>query len=105
VLYERDWPKGDAVIAITQVPLLHRQVARVHRRLVLQTFLNWLAWCWAGAVLAAAGWFLAQPYLIDAPPGWLRWAITGGLLCVGTLLAAVLGFVRAPSRLVAALSL
>jgi hypothetical protein len=92
-------------MATTKVSLLHRQVARVHRRLVLQTFLNWLAWCWAGAVLLAAGWFLAQPYLIDAPPGWLRWAITGGLIGAGTLMAVVLSFIRGPSRLAAALSL
>jgi len=92
-------------MASAKVSLLHRQVARVHRRLVLQTFLNLLAWCWAGAVLLAAGWFLLQPYLIDAPPGWLRWVIAAGLVGAGTLLAVVLGLLQAPSRLMAALSL
>jgi hypothetical protein len=92
-------------MANAKVSLLHRQVARVHRRLALQTFLNSLAWCWAGAVLLAAGWFLLQPYLIDGAPDWLRWAVASGLAGVATLLAAALGLLRAPSRLTAALSL
>jgi hypothetical protein len=92
-------------MASAKVSLLHRQVARVHRRLVLQTLLNSLAWCWAGAVLLSAGWFLLQPYLIEGPPDWLRWAVAAGLAGTGTLAAVVLGFLRAPSRLMAALSL
>jgi hypothetical protein len=92
-------------MANTKVSLLHRQVARVHRRLVLQTFLNSLAWCWVGAVLLSAAWFLLQPYLIGEAPGWVRWAVAGGLGSLATLLAVALGLVRAPSRLMAALSL
>src|SRR5207245_4098409 len=103
--HEQYWPSGDAIMASAKVSLLQRQVVRVHRRLVLQTFLNLLAWCWAAAILLAAGWFLLQPYVIDAPPDWVRWTVAGGLVGASTLLAVVLGFVRAPSRLLAALSL
>jgi hypothetical protein len=92
-------------MANAKVSLLHRQVARVHRRMVLQTFLNSLAWCWVGAVLLSAGWFLLQPYLIDGAPDWLRWAVAAGLAGVATLLAVALGVLQAPSRLTAALSL
>lgn len=92
-------------MANARVSLLHRQVARVHRRLVLQTFLNSLAWCWVGAVLLSAGWFLLQPYVVDGAPDWLRWTVAGALGCVATLLAVALGLLRAPSRLTAALSL
>jgi hypothetical protein len=92
-------------MASAKVPLLQRQVVRVHRRLALQTFLNSLAWCWAGAILLAAGWFLVQPYVLDASPDWLRWTVAAALVGASTLLAVVLGFVRAPSRLLAALSL
>jgi hypothetical protein len=92
-------------MASAKVSLLHRQVARVHRRLVLQTFLNSLAWCWAGAILLSAGWFLLQPYVIEGSPDWLRWIVASGLVGASTVLAIVLGLVRAPSRLMAALSL
>lgn len=86
-------------------PLLHRQVARVHRRLVLQSILNALAWCWAGAGLLSVGWFLLQPHLIETPPEWLRWVVASGLAGAATLLAGALGLLWAPSRLMAALSL
>ena len=92
-------------MASAKVSLLQRQVARVHRRLVLQTFLNSLVWCWAGAILLSAAWFLVQPYLIDGSPDWLRWTVAAALVGVSTLVATVLGLLRAPSRLMAALSL
>ncbi len=93
-------------MASAKVSLLHRQITRVHRRLVLQTLLNTVAWCWATAILLSAGWFLLQPHLnLDAPPGWLRWTVGAGLVAAGTLLGVVLALVRAPSQLMAALSL
>jgi len=87
-----------------QTPL-QQQVGRVRRRLFLQTLLNGLIWCWAGAILLSAGWFLAQPYLLQGPPNGLRWAVAGALLGAGTVLAVILGLWRAPPRLTAALSL
>lgn len=92
-------------MASAKVSLLHRQIARVHRRLVLQSLLNALAWCWAGAILLSAAWFLLQPLVMNAPPDWLRWTVAAGLVGTGTLLGGVLGLVRSPSRLMAALSL
>ncbi len=85
-------------------PLLHRQIARVGRRLFAQTLLNALAWCWAAALLLTLAWFLVQP-LAFAAPEWLRWAVAGGALAVGAAAAVVFAVVRAPSRLAAALSL
>src|SRR5262245_31172005 len=92
-------------MAIAKLSPLHRQVARVQRRLLLQTFLNCLVWCYVGAILLSAGWFLVQPLLLDAPPDWLRWAVAGGLLAAGTFLAVVLGILLSPPKLVAALSI
>src|SRR5260370_931836 len=40
------------------------QIRRVTRRLFVQTFLDRLAWCWAGALALAAAWLLAQPLLL-----------------------------------------
>jgi hypothetical protein len=84
---------------------LERQINRVSRRLYLQTFLDHLVWCLAAALVLAAGWFFLQPYAIAEPAAWLRWAVAGGLVATFTGLAALMARFRAPSRLVAALSL
>src|SRR5262245_13024147 len=97
--------RGDPVMASSVPPLVRRQVARVSRRLFLQTLLDCLVWCWVVALAVAAGWFLLQPFVVAAPPEWLRWAVAGGLLGLATVVGMVLAFVWAPSRLAAALSL
>jgi len=84
---------------------LYRQLARVHRRLLLQSLVNTLIWFWVGAILLTAAWFLIQPLLLEQPPVWLRWVVAGGALGLATVVAAVVGALRAPSRLAAALSL
>jgi uncharacterized coiled-coil DUF342 family protein len=84
---------------------LYRQIARVSRRLFLQTLLDSLAWCWAGAVLLATIWFLVEPFVPGDRPEWSRWAVAGSLGGLATLLAVVLALIRAPSRLAAALLL
>jgi len=84
---------------------LYKQLARVHRRLLLQSLVNSLIWFWAGAILLAAAWFLLQPLMLEQPPVWLRWVVAGGALGLATVVAVVVGALRAPSRLAAALSL
>jgi hypothetical protein len=84
---------------------LHRQIAHVSRRLFLQTLLACILWCWAGSLLLIAGWFILQPHVFPTlTPGW-RLGVAGGLLGIGTLTAIVLGVLRAPSRVAAALLL
>jgi hypothetical protein len=86
--------------------VLDRQISRVSRRLYLQTFLDQVVWCWASALVLAAAWFFLQPYVVAEPAApWLRWAVAGGLIGLATGLAALLARFRAPSRLIAALSL
>ena len=84
---------------------LDRQVARVRRRLLLQTVLQMLVWCWLASLAGAVGWFLAEPYVLQdaAPP--LRWTVAGSLLGAGAVLALVLAGLRTPTRLTAALAL
>ena len=84
---------------------VERQVTRVHRRLLLQMLLNSVIWCWAGAILLSAGWFLVQPFVIQHPPVWLRWVVAGGLVGASSVLAVVLLVPQAPSKLTAALSM
>jgi hypothetical protein len=79
------------------------RVAR--RRLVTQCFLNRLAVAWAGALAATLVWFLVEPLLFDAPPTWLRWAVLGTAVGLGTTFAIGRTWKAAPSRTAAALEL
>lgn len=92
-------------MARSSVPPLTRQLARVRRRLLLQSLLIALAWGWGIALVLAAGWFLAEPYLWPDAAVWLRWTVAGGLVAIGTVLAVVPVVLRAPSRVMAALAL
>jgi hypothetical protein len=84
---------------------LDRQVARVRRRLLLQTLLERLAGGWLGSLACAAGWFIAEPYLLPDAAAWLRWAVAGGLAGAGTLLAVGRAVLNMPSLVAAGLAL
>lgn len=92
-------------MARVTVPPLDQQVARVRLRLFLQTLLNHLMVCWLGALVVAALWFLVQPFFLSVVVPYLRWAVLGGLLGAGTLLACFLAYVRTPNLLTSALYL
>jgi hypothetical protein len=84
---------------------LQRQLTRVTRRLFVQSLMNALVWCWAGALLLGAGWWVAEPRVLAAPPEWLRWVVTGGVAAVATALGLLITIVRRPTPLVSALSM
>jgi hypothetical protein len=84
---------------------LYRQLARVSRRLFLQTLVDILAWCWAAALVLSAVWLLVEPLLPGERTDGLRWAVAGGIGLTGTMLAVLLAVLRAPNKLEAALSL
>jgi hypothetical protein len=83
---------------------LDRQLGRARRRLFVQALLAALAWGWAGALAIAAGWFLAQPYLVADTPAGLRWYVLAGAAAAGTLGAVAWAVLRAPSAVAAALA-
>src|SRR6516165_5826513 len=85
--------------------VLQRQVSRAGRRLFVQTFVDMLIWCWVAALAVSAGWFLTWVYAFGQRVDGQCWAVTGGALGVGLVLAVVLALFRAPSRLAAALLL
>src|SRR5262249_37733429 len=66
------------------------QLRRVRRRLFVQTLLDRVAWCWAGALLVAVAWFLVQPLLWPDAEEWVRWAVAGGTVALASVLAFVL---------------
>ena len=92
-------------MAKSNVSPLTQQLARVHRRLLLQSLVNSLIWFWAGAILLAAAWILVQRFALDQLQVWVTWVVAGGIVALGTITALVVGAFRAPSRLAAALSL
>jgi hypothetical protein len=84
---------------------VQRQLARVSRRLFLQGLLDLLAWSWAAALVLVAVWLLVEPWIPAARPDLLRWAVPAGIGGAATLLAILFAVLRAPNRLVAALTL
>jgi hypothetical protein len=86
-------------------PTLHRQVARVRRRLFLQTLVQVLIRCWVAALLAAVVWFLAEPFVLGDKLPLLRWFVLGGSVAAATLVGVAYCVWRAPSVVTAALSL
>jgi hypothetical protein len=92
-------------MAKPQVAPLQRQLARVSRRLFVQTLLTSLLWSWAGALIVTAGWFLVRAAFFPQVSESLRLWVAGGLLGGGTLLAVLMAILRAPPRLAAALML
>ena len=92
-------------MAHSSATLLVRQLVRVRRRLFLQTLLQMLIWCWLACLAGAAGWFLAEPYVLPNAVSSLRWAIAGSLPGAGAVLAIILAGMRTPSRVAAALAL
>lgn len=84
---------------------IQRQVTRVWRRLLLRSQRDALIWCWTVGLLLSAAWFLLQPLLLPQSPVELRWICSGFLLGMSTVAAVVIGTLRAPSRVQAALLL
>ncbi len=92
-------------MAQIQIKDIQAKLRKVNRRLFLQTLVNSLLICWAGALLLTAIWFLCQPFVLGNIETWIRWATLGGMFAAGTIAGLVMAFVRAPSRLEAALAL
>lgn len=97
-------------MAATPLGPLHQQIARVSRRLLLQSFVQYLIWCWAGALVLSAVGFLVQLLLQPTISGLAfepaqRWLAAGGVVGLATVVAVVLALVRSPSKPYAALEL
>ena len=84
---------------------LHRQVAAVRRRLILQTLIRSLGWTMFAALAVAVVWFLLEPLLLSAPPGWLRWTVLVVAILAGEAAGVVFTVLRKPSLTQAALVL
>jgi hypothetical protein len=87
------------------VSAVQRQVQKASRRLFVQTLLERVACCWAGGIVLAALWFLAQPWIVGQADPSLRWSVAGGIFVAGTALGVCLAWRAAPSRTTAVLEL
>ena len=92
-------------MAKSKLPILQAQIRHAYRRLQIQSMLNALIWCWAGAILLAAGWCLLEPWVLETAKPNLRWEVTAGLFVIGTIIGFGIGSKRAPSLVDAALSI
>ncbi len=92
-------------MSLPTLSALHRQVAAVRRRLILRTLIRALAWSWFAALVVAVVWFLIEPLLFQAPPGWLRWMVLCAAVAAGTAAGAAFTVRRKATSVQAALAL
>src|SRR5262245_43410274 len=84
---------------------VQKQVSKASKRLCILALLGTVAYCWAGAILVATLWFLAQPWLLGEQEESVRWSIAGGIFAVACGLGVWLAWRRSPGRVEAALEL
>jgi uncharacterized coiled-coil DUF342 family protein len=84
---------------------VERSVARARRRLLCERLLNGTAAGLSAGLAVSLGWLLAEPWILQTPPDWLRWTVLGSAAGVGFLAGVVWAIVAAPSRAAAALEL
>ncbi|CAN5213464.1 hypothetical protein BH11PLA2_BH11PLA2_02360 [soil metagenome] len=78
------------------------KVRKARRRLIAQKLLNNTALGVSIGLGIGLAWFLAEPWLLDAPPEYLRWAVAGTLAVLGAIVAVTFTILRAPTRSAAA---
>lgn len=86
-------------------PPLELQIRRAHRRLRMQCIVDALAAAWIIGLFAGALWLVALPWLVESPATALRWMVPAIILALATVVGIVIGFLRSPSRVDAALSI
>lgn len=84
---------------------IERSVARARRRLFVQSLLNRLFTGWAIGLVVGLGWLLAEPWVVETPPTWLKWAVVGGAAALGTILAVWRAVRTTPTREATALEI
>ena len=87
------------------IALVEQSIGRARRRLVAQQMLESVSMFASVGLACGLVWFLAEPWLIDSPPEWLRWTVLGVAASLGILAALVWSILRTPSRETAALEL
>jgi hypothetical protein len=89
-----------------QLPPLERQLTRARRRLFIQGLCDALAWGWTIALALSAACLLLDKrfgFLPEAP-AWMPWAVPGGAVALGTIVAACVAALRTPPRPAVALT-
>jgi hypothetical protein len=84
---------------------LETRVRQARRRLFTQSLLNRLGLAWGSALALGLVWFFIEPAAVPGAGPYLKWAVLGGLVGAGTVLAVWLARRSAPSPLSAALAI
>jgi uncharacterized coiled-coil DUF342 family protein len=87
------------------LPPVERCVRSARRRLFGQIVLNQLGLATGIALIAAASWLLAFPYVWESGPVSARWGICGGLIALGLVVGLFRAIRQRPSREAAAMTL
>lgn len=82
-----------------------KQIRSARRRLIFLVVARSMAIGWIAALILSAVWMLAEPYLVESPSWWLRWAVAGGLTAIATVAALWVACRRAPTATSAALAI
>src|SRR4051812_31273265 len=92
-------------MAATPPTELVKQIRRARTRLFWQAWLDAVPLSAAALLALAACWLVLEPFLVGHGDLWWRWAVVGGSLALGAVVALVLTWRRRPSPLDAALAL
>ena len=84
---------------------IERSVARARRRLFVQSLVNALIVGWAVGLGVGLGWLFAEPWVLESPPAWSKWAVVAGAAALGTALAVWRAVRSTPSREATALEI
>jgi hypothetical protein len=84
---------------------VERQVRRVRRRLFARSLMHGLVLGVSVALVLAALWFLARPFLFAGIGEAWRWAIAATMVGLGIVAGIAMGWVRTPSLLASALAM
>ncbi len=92
---------------MTTIPLapLDRSIARARRRMLGDRWLHAVGLGVTAGLGAGLAWFLAEPWLLAAPPEGLRWIVAGAAAGLGALAGTVWSFATRPTKALAALEL
>lgn len=88
---------------VTELRRIEQIVTKARRRLVLNSILANVGYGLVVGLASGLIWLLAEPWLVESRPDWLRWVVLGSLTGLSVVIAVVFSILRATTRSQAAL--